>query len=191
MRRPSIFVMAGILVALGLIYLFSSRPAKPGPTPEPRPYIWSVDMWDLRVITISLPRGKKSETWIKHEDQYWYFDRPNGPKVDMKRWGGGIPLLLSGPGADRLISGESTADRLALYGFQDPAMKVDLTLNNGDVVRIIVGDTTPGGDACYIKRVDAQEIYTVDRSWFDVLERLVREPPYPQPEREPPDTRED
>jgi hypothetical protein len=30
------------------------------------------------------------------------------PKVNMKRWGGGIPLLLSGPGAERLITSEAT-----------------------------------------------------------------------------------
>ena len=39
------------------------------------------------------PQGKR-EAWIKRKDRYWYFDKPNGPKVNMKRWGYGIPLLF-------------------------------------------------------------------------------------------------
>ena len=46
--------------------------------------------------------------------------RADGPQVDNQRWGGGIPLLLSGPGANRLILQNATDAQLADYGFNTP-----------------------------------------------------------------------
>jgi hypothetical protein len=102
----------------------------------------------------------------------------------MKRWGGGIPLLLSGPGAERLIASESTDEQLQMYGLEDPKMKIDLTLENEDTINIEVGDRTPDGQACYIKLVKSNDVYTVHYTWYEVLERLVLEPPYPESKNE-------
>jgi hypothetical protein len=139
-------------------------------------------MEDLKHMAISLPPEGKNEAWVKHEDKYWYFDKPEGPKVNMKRWGGGIPLLLSGPGAERLITSESTDEQLEIYGLKDPKMKIDLVLENEDTINIAVGDNTPDGQASYVKLVDSRDVYTVHHTWYEVLERLVLEPPYPEPE---------
>ena len=67
----------------------------------------------LQKVTISLPKTNQSESFVKHpDDKEFYFDVPNGPMVDNKRWGGGIPLLLSGPGAIRLILQNATPAQL-------------------------------------------------------------------------------
>ncbi len=182
MRLRTILVMGGILVALGVFFYFSSRRSESEPTAEPRSFIWSVEMEDLKHMAISLPPEGKNEAWVKHEDKYWYFDKPEGPKVNMKRWGGGIPLLLSGPGAERLITSESTDEQLEIYGLKDPKMKIDLVLENEDTINIAVGDNTPDGQASYVKLVDSRDVYTVHHTWYEVLERLVLEPPYPEPE---------
>jgi len=179
MKLRTILIMGGILVALGLFFYISSRP-EPEPTVEPRAFVWSVEMEELKHMAISLPPEGKNEAWIKHEDKYWYFDKPEGPKVNMKRWGGGIPLLLSGPGAERLIASDSTDEQLRMYGLEDPKMKIDLTLENEDTINIEVGDSTPDGQACYIKLVKSNDVYTVHYTWYEVLERLVLEPPYPE-----------
>ena len=181
MRLRTILIMTGILVALGVYFYISSRP-KPEPPPEPRPFVWSVEMEDLKAMAIDLPHEGKSETCVKHEDKYWYFDQPNGPKVNMKRWGGGIALLLSGPGAERPITDNATDEQIETYGLKDPKMKIDLTLENEDTVNIEVGDSTLDGQAYYIKLVNSKDIYTVHYTWYEVLERLVLEPPYPEPE---------
>ena len=109
MKLRVILIMAVVLIALGVFFYFTSQPEPPEPV-EPRPFVWSVEMEELQHMKISLPPEEKSEAWVKHEDRYWYFDYPDGPKVNMKRWGGGIPLLLSGPGAERLITADSTSD---------------------------------------------------------------------------------
>ncbi len=177
MRVSAILVMTALLGALGGYYLFSLR-ADTAPRPEPRAFIWSVDMDALRAMVISLPRAGRSEAWVRHEDQYWYFDRPNGQRVDMKRWGGGVPLLVSGPGAERAIASDATSEALQRYGLLDPRMKIALTLENKDVIGIEVGDPAPDGEAYYIRLAGSRNIYTVHRSWYEVLERLVLQPPY-------------
>jgi hypothetical protein len=178
MRPRALVVMGGIVVALGAVYLVTSRPA-PAPQPAPRTFVWSVAFDEPRAIGISLPRADKSQAWVIHEDKYWYFDAPQGPRVDMKRWGGGIPLLLSGPGAERVISRDATDAQLATYGLANPRMRIRLDLKNGRVIEAEVGDAVPAGGACYIRLAGSREVYTVDRTWYDVLARLVLEPPYP------------
>jgi hypothetical protein len=180
MKLRTILIMAGILVALGAFF-FILRPQPESETQaQPRKFIWSVGLEDLHHLTINLPAEGKSQAWVKHEDRYWYFDRPDGPKVNMKRWGGGIPLLLSGPGAERLIASEATDKQLETYGFKNPKMIMAIILRNGDTINIEVGYRTLDGRADYIKKLKSKAIYTVDHTWYDVLERLVLDPPYPE-----------
>ena len=37
-------------------------------------------------MAISLPHEGKNEAWIKHEDQYWYFEWPEGQREAVGRW---------------------------------------------------------------------------------------------------------
>jgi len=184
MKYRTILVMSGILMALGVLFFISRRPLELEPQEEPQSFVWSVEVKDLKRMTISLPGEGKREAWVKHQDRYWYFDQPDGPKVNMKRWGGGIPLLLSGPGAERLIAAESTDEQLEIYGLKDPRMKISLVLENEDAINIEVGDRTLDGQAYYIKQIDSRVVYTVDYTWYEVLARLVLDPPYPEPEKQ-------
>ncbi len=172
--------MAAAVIALGAVLYFTTRPAPPPPAPAPRPYVWSFDMDQLARIRISLPRTGRSEAWVEHADRYWYFDAPGGPEVDLARWGGGIPLILSGPGANRLIAENATADQQKVYGLAAPLMQILLTLKNNDQVTVDVGDATPDGGAYYIRKAGSPGVFTVDATWYRVLERLVLDPPYPK-----------
>jgi len=124
-----------------------------------------------------------SEKFLKHEDRMWYFDDPPGPRADTERWGGGIPLILSGPATERPIVKGATDEELAVFGFTQPLMKLTLTKGDGEVVRIEVGDSVPDGHAYYIRQSDSNNVYIIDAIWYEVLERIVMEPPYP-PEEE-------
>jgi hypothetical protein len=184
MKLRTVLVMAAVLIALGVVYAVSRRKPEP-PQPEiPRMFVWSVDMEEIAKIGVSLPRQGKSQAWVKHEDRYFYFDEPDGSVVDMTRWGGGIPLLLSGPAAVRIITEQATDQQLEIYGLDDPAMRIHLTLDNGEILLIDIGNGTPDGRAYYIRRLDSQDVYTVDYTWYEVIERLVLDPPYPEPGEE-------
>ena len=50
---------------------------------------------------------------------------------------------------------------------------------DGEFVEVIVGDATSAGRSYYIKEITDSAVYTVDFTWYGVLERLVTDPPYP------------
>jgi hypothetical protein len=177
-RTRTVVILAAIVIAMGGVYYFTSRP-RPEPPEEPRAYVWQVEVDDLKTVSVSLPRVGKSAAWVKHEDRYWYFDTPGGPRVNVQRWGGGIPLILSGPGANRRISEHADPEQLATYGLDAPQMRIRVGLADGSVINVEVGDRTPDGEGYYIKLADSPALYTVDHTWYEVLERLVLAPPYP------------
>jgi hypothetical protein len=177
----AVLVMLAVVVVLGAVLYVTTRPRAAPPPVVTRPYVWLVDMLELARMSISLPPRGLSETWVKHTDQYWYFDKPQGQKVNMKRWGGGIPLILSGPASNRRIVAGATDEQLSLYGLANPRMRIALTLKAGQTINILVGDATPDQQAYYIKLADSGEVFTVDATWYAVLERLVLDPPYPVP----------
>ena len=178
MKLRFIIAMAALAIGLGGWYYVTSRP-QPLPPPEARPFVWSVEMSDLVRIGIELPRQNLSESWQQHEDRYWYFTDPEGPQVDIHRWGGGIPLLLSGPGANRLIAEDPTPEQLAAFGLDKPQMVLHLGLIDGTELEIHIGDSTPDRISYYSKQAHRTKVFTVDTTWYEVIEQLVKDPPYP------------
>jgi hypothetical protein len=170
--------MVAILAVAGTTYFFVSRPKPAAPT-TPHYYVWSFDMQQLNKITMSLPKQGLTLSFSKHsDDSEFYFDNPPGPEVDNQRWGGGIPLLLSGPGANRLILQNATDAQVAEYGFNTPNFTATLTLDNGKIYEVQVGDITPDGTNYYTRLTNTGDIYTVDKSWYDVLSGIIITPPY-------------
>ncbi len=180
MRTRSIVVLIVILAVLGGVYFVVSRPESPEP-PEPTVYVWDVDMDEIEHIVISLPHQGLSQAFIKipQGDQFpWFFDDEQRSPVDAERWGGGIPLLLSGPGAARVITEDATDEQLAIFGLAQPSMQIILTLTDGDIVETDVGDKTPNGQNCYVRAPNSRAVALVDYTWYDVLSGLVTNPPY-------------
>ena len=184
MRLSNILILFAILLALlGMYFIFFNKTELP-PKEEPRMYVWRIEMDEIQHIEIRLPREDKSEAFIKipEGDKFpWYFDDAEKTKVDVARWGGGIPLLLSGPGADRVIAKNATEDKLAEFGLAQPRMEIVLTLENGNILNIAIGDRAPDGNTFYVQAPDSNDIALVDYTWYEVLERLVKEPPYTPP----------
>jgi hypothetical protein len=178
LKFRAIIVLVVIAAILGVTFYAVSRP-EPGEPVDSVPYVWDFDMDDLQHIVISMPREGKSLSFVVHEDRYFYFDVDNGSIVDMQRWGGGIPLLLSGPGADRRLVKNATDAQLAEYGFTTPNLDITLTLKDDSVYNIELGNGTPSGKTYYIRLTEFREIYTVDYTWYDVISGLVTNPPYP------------
>ncbi|MFC1984732.1 DUF4340 domain-containing protein, partial [Chloroflexota bacterium] len=171
-------------IGLGMYFIFFNK-TEPPPREELRVFVWDIEMHEIQHIEIRLPREGKSEAFIKipEEDEFpWYFDDPQRSEVDVARWGGGIPLLLSGPGAERVIAKNATEEKLAEFGLTQPRMEITLTLEDGDILNITVGDRTPDGNTFYVKSPDSNDVCLVDYTWYEVLERLVKEPPYVSPQ---------
>jgi hypothetical protein len=178
-RVRDILILLAVLLVLGGVYLVVSRPESEEPT-QPKMYVWDVDMDEIERIEILLPREGLSQVFIKiaEGDQFpWYFDDPQKSPVDSYRWGG-ITLLLSGPGADRVITEQATDEQLAEYGLAQPSMQIILTLTNEDIVETDVGDFTIDGNSCYVRAPGTSGVATVNAPWYNVLKGLVTDPPY-------------
>jgi len=183
LRLKTILILLVILAALGGYFYFSNRP-EPPPKPEPQLFAWLIEMEEIERIEIRLPQEDKSQAFIKEreEDKFpWYFDDPQRSEIDVERWGGGIPLLLSGPGVARIIAENATEEKLAEFGLTQPQMEITLTLEDGHIMNIKVGDSTPDGKNFYVQAPGTNDIAMVDYTWYEVIERLVKEPPYAFP----------
>ncbi|MFC1958212.1 DUF4340 domain-containing protein [Chloroflexota bacterium] len=186
MKIRNILILLAILIVLGGYFYFSSVP-EPAETPEPRLYVWLVEDDEIQHVKIELPRLGQSQAFIKlpQEDRFpWFFDDAEKSEMDSDRWGGGIPLLLSGPGADRVISENTSEEKLTEFGLTQPRMIITITLEYGEILIINVGDTTPDGVNLYVQAPGSNAVALVSSEWYDVLARLVTEPPYPQPSEE-------
>jgi hypothetical protein len=151
-------------------------------------FVWNFDMDNLQDVTMSLPKANISESVVKHSDnQEFYFDVTNGPEVDSQRWGGAIPALLSGPEASSLVQKNATTPELQQYGLGPSVspstlnMDIKLTiLSNGTPVNyeIYIGGSNPSGTIYYVRLAGNTDVYSVDKSWYDVLVDIVTDPPY-------------
>lgn len=176
MKARLIVALAAVLVVLGVVYVLT-RPEPEEPEPEP-PKVWSFEFLELSRVAIALPQRGLSEAWYKGDDKQWYFE-PDGPQVLQSRWGGGVPLILSGPQASRAIVSDATDEQIATYGLAEPRMLITIGTESDERVQVEIGDRTPVGDAYYFVVSGTRDVYTIDYSWHEVLERLVTEPPYP------------
>ncbi len=184
MRLRNILILLAILLALGGYFYYSSNRPQPASPLKPKLYVWLIDMEEIQHIKIQLPRENKSESFIKIQegDKFpWYFDDPQRSEVDAVRWGGGIPLILSGPGTERIIAQNATPEKLAEFGLTQPQMEITLTLENGSIMNIKVGDKTPDGMNNYVQAPDSNDVALVDFTWYEVLAGIVKEPPYAPP----------
>lgn len=180
MRLKSILILLVVLLALGGYFYYSSRP-QPVPQPAPQVFVWLFEMEELQRVEMQLPQENLNQAFIKEADRSWSFDDAQRAKVDMKRWGGGIPLLLSGPAAARVIATNATAEKLAEFGLTQPQMKIILTLESGKIMDIIVGHSTPDGTNYYVQAPGSNDVALVDYTWYGVLERLIKDPPFISP----------
>ena len=188
MKLKAILILVAILAVAGTTYYFVTRP-KAATQPDAKHFVWNFDMDELQSVTFTLPKAGNdglTESFVKHPDnQEFYFDVVNGPEVDNQRWGGGIPILLSGPEANRLILQSANEAQLQQYGL-DPAIKplnmdIKLTILVGGApvgYEVYVGDSNPDSSYYYVRLAGNTDVYTVDKSWYDVLADIITNPPY-------------
>ncbi len=182
MKTRNILILLALLAVLGGAFYIVARP-KPGAPQQPKDYVWMIEQENIARITMTLPKETPplSESFVRisQGDKFpWFFDDPQHSPVDAQRWGGGIPLLLSGPGADRVVSQSATPEQLTMFGLDNPSMDILLQMDDGKNMHIKVGDRTPDGNNFYVEAPSTTAVATVDYTWYQVLEKIIRDPPY-------------
>jgi hypothetical protein len=170
-------VMVIILALLGGFIFYLQTSQKKEPTESP-PDVWSYEEDDINHITMRLPREKKAIAFakvVKGNDYNWFIDSSPRKPISLKRWGG-IVLLLSGPQSRRVIANQVTD--MDLYGLNTPSLEISLVIGKKkENLTVIVGDRTPDDKAVYVILKEHKTVYLLDHTWYEVMIRLVREPP--------------
>ena len=178
MMKLRTIISLGITTLLLLVLLYFILENQPGKKVELRPVLWDFDMRELSRVSITLPRKNLNQSWVRNEDKQWYFDEETPVKVDPKRWGGGVALLLSNPAMNRLITEKASKEQLDLFGFPTASMELRLKLVSNNSINVDIGNLTPDQQSYYIKITESQEVYTIDYTWYAAFEKLVTDPPY-------------
>lgn len=179
MRLRNILILLIILLALGGYFYFFSGSEPPPEKEEPRVFLWNLEMGEIQNIEIRLPREDKSVAFVKisqGSEFPWYFDDSQRSEVDMARWG--VEFILTGPGAERIIAQNPPQQKLTEFGLTQPQMVIILIIEGRDILNIKIGDVTPDGNTYYVQVLGSNNVALVDYTWYEVLERLVLEPPY-------------
>ena len=169
--------LAIILAILAGVYFILTLPRQ-SPKVTPKIYLWEIDPNSIFRVKVILPRQGKGKSFIKDRAGKWYFENKTRIPVDNNRWGGGIPLLLGGPSADRIVMEEVTEVQLKEYGLSKPRMSITIDYDKDRSITVIIGNPTPNNKAFYILAPGSNSVAIVDHSWYDVFARLVTDPPY-------------
>ena len=172
MARGAVSLLIGLAV-IGAYVLVQIRNEAPAPVPT-ETFIYSIDERDIDSVEITHLGDTQRFMWDEQSDG-WVFDDAERSPVARDRWGG-IPLLLSGPRVQRVLSVDK-AD-LWRYGLDDPTTTITLGLSNGQRLTVYIGIRSPDGENDYVVREGSPQIVLIDRSWHEVLVRLVTAPPY-------------
>ena len=173
------FRTTGVLLVLLAIltgYVYNYVLNKPAPPGEPRSYVYQYDMLDITEIKVNYD-NKATDIWWDDPNATWHFKDESLGSVDNQRVNG-IRLLLSGPGANRvLVAANPTPAQLQDYGFTTPLITATIKLKSGEVHTVLLGTKTPDGGNYYVKNSADNVVYLVDYTWGDELARFVTEPP--------------
>ena len=166
--RVSFILLVLVAVVGGYVLIFELQ-RRPGAEADP-PFFYDVAMDDITNVSVTY-QGQQ-EVFVKIENQ-WFFE-DTGEPVDMARWGG-IPLLLTGPQAARIL--QEQIDNPAEYGLDPPETHIIVTVKGGLQISILLGYTTPDVISNYAQVEGYSPLYLVTSTWGAVINRLVTEPP--------------
>ena len=170
-----------VLLAVFAIFGYNAVFNKPAPSAPTRPFVYSFAMESIVDIEARHSGASLRVVWDEGNSVWRFADAAMG-EVDGGRMNG-IRLLLSGPGANRvLLRSAPTPAQLAEYGLTQPSADIRIKLKDGSEHRVLLGDRTPDSRNYYTKSDDSATIYLVDFTWGNEIVRFVTEPPVKKPD---------
>jgi Domain of unknown function (DUF4340) len=124
---------------------------------EAAPKILSINQSDISKIDLK-KNGAEEVSVAKDSSGKWQITAPQQFAADE----GAVSSLigaLSALNSERLV--EDKATDLKLYGLAQPALEADVTEKNNQSHRLLLGDSTPTGNAIYAKLENDPRIFTV------------------------------
>lgn len=158
MKFRGLLIAAVVLAALaGLLYWSSHRKTSETPGSSANtPSILKVDPASVTALTIT-QKGAPPVVLTRTGSNQWQITAPKSAPADATAVSGMLSNL------NPLLSQRVIADKamdLAPYGLNSPSVTLDLTEKNNRTQKLLLGDTTPTGDAVYAAVAGNPRVFT-------------------------------
>ena len=175
-------LIVATLVLAGLTgILYWSNHHKPAETTEASanvpPKILTLKENDVAKIDLK-KKGAEELALARNSSGKWQMTVPQQLGVDQPV-ASGMVATLSSLSSDRLV--EEKASNLSQYGLAEPALEADLTAKDNKTYKLLIGDSTPTGNAVYAKLDGDPRVFTmasyernsIDKSVNDVRDKRL------------------
>jgi hypothetical protein len=161
MKMNSLLVAAIVLAALsGVLYWSNHRKPKEDAvkvSADTPPKILTLAQADITKVDIKKKTGDAVEL-TKNEAGKWQILAAKPLRADQNEVSS-ILSTLSSLTSDRLI--EERAGNLADYGLAQPSVEVDVTEKDNKTQKVLIGDSTPAGNATYVALVGDPRVFSL------------------------------
>ncbi len=160
MKIRGLIIAVVLLGGLGGV-LYWSNHHKPGETTkalaDSPPAILKLDETGITSIALKKKDAEPLEL-AKSQAGAWQITAPKALAADQNMVGGVVSTLAS-LNSERLV--EDKAADLKQYGLDQPAVEVDVSEKNNKSQRLLLGDSTPTGDAVYAMLAGDPRVFTI------------------------------
>ncbi|HTQ59804.1 MAG TPA: DUF4340 domain-containing protein [Candidatus Solibacter sp.] len=162
MKINSLLVAAIVLAALsGVLYWSNHKKTSASDvkvSADTPPNILTVPQTDITKVAIKKKGGDDVEL-AKNDSGKWQIVAPKEWRADQSAVST-VLSTLSSLSSERLI--ESKADNLGEFGLAQPEVEVDVTEKNNKTQKLLIGDSTPTGNAAYVALAGDPRVFTLE-----------------------------
>lgn len=178
MDRRITLALVAILVLLGgyIWYTFLRADAQPltPATPQPTSILFlQLDEGKIQSIQVRDVKSNQTTRVVREGDQ-WKMEAPAQGPADQ----GPVRTMvfdLARVEVDRKLAAPGD---LAGYGLNPPKYQMDVELQDGTRVTVLLGAQNPDGDYAYVMKNGDSAVYLMDSSLSDQIQEFVTTPPY-------------
>jgi hypothetical protein len=161
MKMNSLLVAAIVLAALsGVLYWSNHKKTSAGDvkvSSDTPPKILTLPQADITKVEIKKKSGD-DVSLAKNDAGKWEILTPKPLRADQNEVSSMLSTLSS-LSSERLI--EEKAGNLAEYGLAQPATEVDVTEKDNKSQKLLIGDSTPTGNAAYVALAGDPRVFTL------------------------------
>lgn len=162
MKINSLLVAAIVLAALsGILYWSNHKKTSASDvkvSADTPPKILALAQADITKVSIKKKGGDDIEI-AKNDGGKWQITAPKAWRADQNEVSNMLSTLSS-LSAERLI--EAKADNLGQFGLAQPAVELDVTEKNNKTQKLLIGDSTPTGNAAYVALAGDPRVFTLE-----------------------------
>lgn len=174
-QRTTIIVVVVFAVLAVLVYLVEVRGGPSTPADEEGVVpVFSFEADEATLLKVTDLTTDESVTVGKSAGDTWRMIEPFEAEGDDTRVEG-VLGRLSALSSTRVIEGEDV--NLEAFGLAEPALRVELGLEDGGSQVLFVGSENPVGYSRYAQREGEERVYLVGSSTIGDLEQLIADPP--------------